>query len=156
MPLVDETLSVTRHRLAQMDAAVAGTTYDGGDAEWTFFQRLFAAAPHDPEVLRAVMDVAGVFRRIGDVARRADIVARVDAAGDLPLAPGPTRRELRVAHRRHLGPDRRLTSPRCAVAHIATKESYSTDAMNWTSPANGSVAVLGHEPDASRTSSRAS
>ncbi len=94
MPLVDETLSVTRHRLAEMDAAVAGTTYDGGDAEWRFFQRLFAAGPHDPDVLRAVMDVAGVFRRIGDVARRPDIVARIDAAGDLPLAPGPTRREL--------------------------------------------------------------
>jgi 2-polyprenyl-6-methoxyphenol hydroxylase-like FAD-dependent oxidoreductase len=94
MPLVDETLAVTRHRLAEMDARVAGTTYETDDAEWLFFQRLFAAAPHDPEVLRAVMDVAGVFRRICDVAHRGDIAARVDAVGDLPLAPGPTRHEL--------------------------------------------------------------
>jgi 2-polyprenyl-6-methoxyphenol hydroxylase-like FAD-dependent oxidoreductase len=94
MPVVDETLAVTRHRLAEMDARVAGTTYETDDAEWIFLQRLFAAAPHDPEVLRAVMDVGGVFRRIGDVARRRDIATRIDAVGDLPLAPGPSRREL--------------------------------------------------------------
>jgi 2-polyprenyl-6-methoxyphenol hydroxylase-like FAD-dependent oxidoreductase len=94
MPLVDETLAVTRHRLAEMDARVAGTTYETDDAEWIFFQRLFAAAPHDPEVLRAAMDVAGVFRRTCDIAQRPDIVTRIDAVGDLPLAAGPTRRQL--------------------------------------------------------------
>jgi 2-polyprenyl-6-methoxyphenol hydroxylase-like FAD-dependent oxidoreductase len=94
MPLVDETLAAARHRLAQMEAQVAGTAYDTDDDGWRFFERLFAAAPHDPEVLRAAMDVAGLFRRVGDVARRSDIVARIDAVGDLPLAPGPTRREL--------------------------------------------------------------
>jgi 2-polyprenyl-6-methoxyphenol hydroxylase-like FAD-dependent oxidoreductase len=94
MPLVDETLLAARHRLAQMEAQAAGIPYDGGDARWTFFERLFVAAPHDPEVLRAAMDVAGLFRRLDDVARREDIVARIDAVGDLPMAPGPTRREL--------------------------------------------------------------
>ena len=86
--------AVARHRLAEMDAQVAGTTYDTDDQRWTFFQRLFAAAPHDPEVLRAAMDVAGVFRRLDDVARREDIAVRINAVGDLPLAPGPTRHEL--------------------------------------------------------------
>src|SRR4051794_20119280 len=72
----------------------AGAAYETDDAECTFFERLFAAAPHDPEVLRAVVDVAGVFRRIGGrLARRPDIVRRIDAVGELPLAPGPTHRQ---------------------------------------------------------------
>jgi 2-polyprenyl-6-methoxyphenol hydroxylase-like FAD-dependent oxidoreductase len=94
MPLIDETIDVTCHRLAQMDAEVAGTTYDTAAATWSFAQRLFAAAPHDPEVLRAVLRVAGVFERVGDIARRADIVTRLDAIGELSAAPGPTRHEL--------------------------------------------------------------
>ncbi len=94
MPLIDETLAIARHRLAEIDAQVAGRLYETDDPLWPFLQRLFDATPHDPELLRAVMGVAGVFVRAGDIARRRDLVARLDAVGDLPAAPGPTRRDL--------------------------------------------------------------
>jgi 2-polyprenyl-6-methoxyphenol hydroxylase-like FAD-dependent oxidoreductase len=94
MPFIDETVAITRHRLAEIDAQVAGATYETDDASWAFMHRLFAAGPHDPELLRAVLDVAGVFETLRDVARRRDITTRLDAIGELPDPPGPTRREL--------------------------------------------------------------
>ena len=150
MPLVDETLLAARHRLAQMDAQAAGTTYDTDDQRWTFFERLFAAAPHDPEVLRAAMDVAGLFRRLDDVARREDIVVRINAVGDLPLAPGPTRHELESLI------DGSPASIAVDVAPAVSRRSQGDEGVvqhgrhELDLSCERFAAVLGDEPDASQ------
>jgi 2-polyprenyl-6-methoxyphenol hydroxylase-like FAD-dependent oxidoreductase len=93
-PLIDDTLVAGRHRLAEMEAQLAGRPYETDDATWPFMRRLSRAAAHDPEVLRAAMSVAGGFERVRDAARRRDLAARLDALGPLAPAPGPTRAEL--------------------------------------------------------------
>jgi 2-polyprenyl-6-methoxyphenol hydroxylase-like FAD-dependent oxidoreductase len=94
MPFVDDTLAVTRHRLAEMDAQRAGRAYETTDPAWHYVRQLFAATTSDPDVLRAAMGVAAVFERPGDLARWPALNARLDALGELPGPPGPTRREL--------------------------------------------------------------
>jgi 2-polyprenyl-6-methoxyphenol hydroxylase-like FAD-dependent oxidoreductase len=94
MPFADDTLAVTRHRLAEIDAQRTGRRYDTTDPAWHFVQRLFAATMRDPDALRAAMGVAAVFDRAGELARRPALQARLDELGDVPAAPGPTRAEL--------------------------------------------------------------
>ena len=93
-PFVDDTLAVTRHRLAEIDAERTGRAYDTTDPAWQLMRRLFAATTRDPDVLPAAMGVAAVFDHPGDLARRPALNARLDGLGDLPAAPGPTRAEL--------------------------------------------------------------
>jgi 2-polyprenyl-6-methoxyphenol hydroxylase-like FAD-dependent oxidoreductase len=94
MPFVDDTISMTRHRLAEIDLQRAGHSYETADPAWHFVCRLFAATTRDPDVLRAAMGVAAVFDRPGDIGRRPTLRARLDELGDLPAPPGPTRAEL--------------------------------------------------------------
>jgi 2-polyprenyl-6-methoxyphenol hydroxylase-like FAD-dependent oxidoreductase len=96
MPFVDDTLAVTRHRLAEMDAQSSGRTYGTTDPGWHFFRRLFAATTRDPDVLRAAMGVAAVFERPGELARRRPLRARLDGLGELGGPPGPSRTQLQA------------------------------------------------------------
>jgi hypothetical protein len=94
LPFVADTLAASRHRHAEIEAQLARRAYATTDAEWAFAQALGRAAPHDPELLRATMAIAAVYERGADIARRRDLVRRLDAHTDSPALPGPSRDEL--------------------------------------------------------------
>jgi 2-polyprenyl-6-methoxyphenol hydroxylase-like FAD-dependent oxidoreductase len=66
-PWYRATLSFDRHRLAEIDALVAGETYDPGDPQWEVTKALAYAASQDPDVLRGMLRVAGVLALPDDV-----------------------------------------------------------------------------------------
>ena len=57
-PLFDASVTFTRHRLAEIDADIAGVPYVTDDPGWAMSNALYAAAHRDPDVLRAYLDVA--------------------------------------------------------------------------------------------------
>ncbi|MET0147436.1 MAG: FAD-dependent oxidoreductase [Ilumatobacteraceae bacterium] len=93
-PFVDDTLRVTRHRLAQIDAQIAGRPYETDDAGWHLGQALMDAAAHDPELLRGAMDVGSMLARGIDVLHRPGLVDRLRAIGPVAPLPGPARAEV--------------------------------------------------------------
>ena len=54
------TRAFDRHRLAEIDADLAGTTYRTPDPAWAMTTALYAAALHDPDALRAQISIAGM------------------------------------------------------------------------------------------------
>ena len=93
-PFVDDTLAASRHRHAEIEAQLARRPYVTADPAWAFAEALGRAAPHDPELLRAMMAIASVFERGADLARRRDLVRRLDQLTGSPALPGPSRGEL--------------------------------------------------------------
>ncbi len=89
MPVVEETLRTSAHRLAQIEAQIAGVPYAPEDPSWSFAQSLAAAARSDPVVLRAMLDVAAMVTPGADVAARPDIRARIAAAPPARAAARP-------------------------------------------------------------------
>ena len=93
-PLVEDTLAVDRHRLAQIEAQMCGATYEANDPGWTFAQALTAFSSRDPDLVRAAMDVGGMLERGVTVAARPGIVDTLRALGEVTTPPGPDRAEL--------------------------------------------------------------
>lgn len=59
-PWFQATLQYDRHRLAEVDADIAGENYEPGDPAWEIQHVLAAAAGREPEVLRALQRVTGL------------------------------------------------------------------------------------------------
>jgi 2-polyprenyl-6-methoxyphenol hydroxylase-like FAD-dependent oxidoreductase len=59
-PWYRTTLDFDRHRLAEIDALIAGSPYDAGDPSWEMTQAMQFAAGQDGDVLRAFLRIAGV------------------------------------------------------------------------------------------------
>ena len=90
-PLVDDTMRTSAHRLAQIEAQIAGRRYEPEDPAWWFAQSLAGAARSDPELLRAMMEVVGLLARGSEIAARPDILERIAAAPPATPPPGPDR-----------------------------------------------------------------
>ena len=96
-PLFDATVGFTRHRLAEIDADIAGVPYVTDDPGWAMSNALYAAAHRDPEVLRAYLDVASVLAMPQQALAAPGLGAKVMTLGmNVPryFRPGPTRAEL--------------------------------------------------------------
>ena len=93
-PFVTDTLTFDRHRRAQIEAEIAGVEYVTPDPAWNLGRALMAAAPHDPDVLRGAMSVAGVLARGVDVVSQPGMMAAIERVGPVPALPGPSRAEL--------------------------------------------------------------
>jgi 2-polyprenyl-6-methoxyphenol hydroxylase-like FAD-dependent oxidoreductase len=93
-PLVDDTLRADRHRRAQIEVELTGREYRTDDPAWNVGTALMAAAPHDPEVLRAAMAVGGALERGVDALRRPGVMEAITRLGPLPPLPGPDRGEV--------------------------------------------------------------
>jgi hypothetical protein len=95
-PLYRDTLDFDRHRLAEMEAQIAGVPYETDDPAWAIGRAMEQAAGQDPEVLRAYIDIAGLIARAGDVLARPGILDRVLELAATPAEPlpGPSRTEL--------------------------------------------------------------
>ncbi|HEX2771802.1 MAG TPA: FAD-dependent oxidoreductase, partial [Micromonosporaceae bacterium] len=103
-PLYRATLWYDRHRLAEIDADVAGMPYRTEDRRWLVSKALFAASFGDPDLTRAYTAVAAFVATPDEVLGAPGVLDRVVALGmaapPYPL-PGPTRGELLESLERH-------------------------------------------------------
>jgi 2-polyprenyl-6-methoxyphenol hydroxylase-like FAD-dependent oxidoreductase len=96
-PLYRMTLAFDRHRLNEIDADIAGETYQTPDAGWAMTKALYAAAQKDPDVLRAYVSVASMLCTPPEALTAPGLVAKVLTLGaNAPQypTPGPDRAEL--------------------------------------------------------------
>jgi 2-polyprenyl-6-methoxyphenol hydroxylase-like FAD-dependent oxidoreductase len=96
-PLYRMTLAFDRHRLNELAADVAGETYQTSDAAWAMSKALYAAAQHDPDVLRAYASVMSMLNTPQEALAAPGLVGKVLALGanapQYPI-PGPDRAQL--------------------------------------------------------------
>jgi 2-polyprenyl-6-methoxyphenol hydroxylase-like FAD-dependent oxidoreductase len=96
-PLYRDTLWYDRHRLAEIDADIAGTSYRTDDQRWLITKALFAASLDDPDLTRAYSAVTSFIATPDEVLAPPGVLDRVIALGmtarQYPL-PGPARGEL--------------------------------------------------------------
>ncbi|MGH9098265.1 MAG: NAD(P)/FAD-dependent oxidoreductase [Acidimicrobiales bacterium] len=96
-PWYEGTLSFDRHRLAEMEAAAEGTTYDPGDPEYEITSALAVASSKDPDVFRGFIDIVSVLELPDAVLARPGTFEKVIELGaDWRNEPtiGPSRDEL--------------------------------------------------------------
>ena len=94
-PLYRDTLAFDRHRLAEIDAQIAGVPYETDDPGWLLGEALGAAASKSPDLLRAFLDIVGLNERGVDVLARPGIAEQaIELGTDTDPAPGPSRTEL--------------------------------------------------------------
>ncbi len=93
-PWVSDTLEFDRHRLAEIDAQIAGVPYETDDQAWKLGAALRGSATGDPDVLRAFVSVAAVLARGVDVFSWPGILDKVLALGEPEPPPGPSREQL--------------------------------------------------------------
>ncbi len=94
-PLYRDTLAFDRHRLAEIDAQIAGVPYETDDPGWLLGEALGAAASKSPDLLRAFLDIVGLNERGVDVLARPGIAEQaIELGADTDPAPGPSRTEL--------------------------------------------------------------
>jgi flavin-dependent dehydrogenase len=94
-PLVRDTLRFDRHRLAQIDAQVEGRPYVTDDDAWNLSVAMAVGSAHEPDLLRALVDIANVLATGDEVRARPDVIAASDPyLGQTPEPmPGPSRAE---------------------------------------------------------------
>jgi 2-polyprenyl-6-methoxyphenol hydroxylase-like FAD-dependent oxidoreductase len=99
-PIYRATLWLDRHRLAEIDADIAGAAYRPDDQRWATTKAMFAASLHDPDLTRDFASIAALLATPDQVLARPGTVERVWALGgnapQYPL-PGPSRTDLLAA-----------------------------------------------------------
>jgi 2-polyprenyl-6-methoxyphenol hydroxylase-like FAD-dependent oxidoreductase len=99
-PYVDSTLSFDRHRLAEIEAAVAHEPYEPDDPAWAMTRALGAGGRSDPVVARALAAISGVQALPAEVLSDPAVRGRVAGFLGRPYyAPGADRAELLAAVR---------------------------------------------------------
>ena len=96
-PYYRDTLSLDRHRLAEIEAQIAGIPYETDDPAYGIGQAMQATATQDPDIFRGAVDIASLLARPDEVMERPGLLDRIielsQANAPEPL-PGPTRPEL--------------------------------------------------------------
>jgi 2-polyprenyl-6-methoxyphenol hydroxylase-like FAD-dependent oxidoreductase len=99
-PLYRMTLGFDRHRLAEIDADIAGTPYKTDDKRWMVGKATFAASLADQDITRAYQSLASLLATPDELFADPGLLDRVMKLGAgaprYPL-PGPTRQELLAA-----------------------------------------------------------
>lgn len=99
-PLYRMTLGFDRHRLAEIDADIAGTPYQTDDKRWKVTKATFAASLVDQDIARAYHSLASLLATPDELFAEPGLLDRVMKLGagapNYPL-PGPTRQELLAA-----------------------------------------------------------
>jgi 2-polyprenyl-6-methoxyphenol hydroxylase-like FAD-dependent oxidoreductase len=95
-PLHHMTVALSRHRLAEIEADIAGRPYVTDDPAWAIGKAMDAVKLHDPDVLRARARIAGMLATPAEVLAEPGVLDKVLAGADAPRypTPGPTRAEL--------------------------------------------------------------
>jgi hypothetical protein len=96
-PWFQSTLSFDRHRLAEIEAAIAGVPYETDDPSWEMTQALMHASGQDGDVLRGFLRIASVITTADELFAEPGMFERVVELGagwrDAPMI-GPDRDEL--------------------------------------------------------------
>ena len=99
-PLYRLTLWYDRHRLAEIDADIAGVPYRTDDQRWAVGKATFAASLADPEIARGYLSLAALLATPTELFAEPGMLDRIIALGmgapAYPL-PGPDRGELLAA-----------------------------------------------------------
>ncbi|MGH9133453.1 MAG: NAD(P)/FAD-dependent oxidoreductase [Ilumatobacteraceae bacterium] len=90
-PLYRDTLAFDRHRLAEIEATIEGQPYETDDPAWNLGRALGSGAMHDPELMRAFLDIICLLDRGIQVLMRPGIAARALELADPTPLPGPDR-----------------------------------------------------------------
>jgi 2-polyprenyl-6-methoxyphenol hydroxylase-like FAD-dependent oxidoreductase len=99
-PYVDSTLSFDRHRLAEMEAEVAGVPYEPTDPTWALTRALWAGAREDPVLARALAMTGSALATPEQLLTDPQLGQRVVSfLGRSHHAPGASRAELLAAVR---------------------------------------------------------
>jgi 2-polyprenyl-6-methoxyphenol hydroxylase-like FAD-dependent oxidoreductase len=85
------------HRLAEMDADIAGVPYAPDDPRWTMSCALYAAAPKDPDLTRAYAAVGGMLTTPSEVFASPGVAERVLALAGPRYPDSPSRADLLAA-----------------------------------------------------------
>ena len=96
-PWYRSTLTFDRHRLAEIDAQIAGEPYATDDPTWSVTKAMERASGQDPDVLRGFLRIATVQETPDEVLAQPGIFDAVIAKGagwEHDVAPGPSRAEL--------------------------------------------------------------
>jgi hypothetical protein len=94
-PYVDATLAFDHHRLAAIEADIAGVAYRPDDPGWTMATALTTGARHDPELARAHAVVGALLATPAEVFADPALRERVLPWVGRPwLSSGPDRAEL--------------------------------------------------------------
>jgi 2-polyprenyl-6-methoxyphenol hydroxylase-like FAD-dependent oxidoreductase len=93
---VHDTLFIDAHRLAEIDAQIAGVPYQPDDEHWQRHGQLFGHSRNDPDLLRSMLDIVLALAPERQVLDRPDVAARIATHADTPIEPipGPTRKEV--------------------------------------------------------------
>ncbi|GIJ59373.1 hydroxylase [Virgisporangium aurantiacum] len=99
-PLHRMTVWYDRHRLAEIDADIAGVGYHTDDERWAISKATFAASLADPAIARGYQSLASLLTTPADLYAEPGMLDRIVELGmrapRYPL-PGPDRRELLAA-----------------------------------------------------------
>jgi len=99
-PLYRLTLWYDRHRLAEIDADVAGVPYRTDDQRWAVSKATFAASLGDPDIARGYQSLVSFLTTPAELFAEPGLLDRIVGLGmgapPYPL-PGPDRRELLAA-----------------------------------------------------------
>ena len=96
-PWYRSTLAFDRHRLAEIDAQIAGEPYAPDDPTWSITKAMEFASMQDPDVLRAFLRIATVQETPDEVLAQPGIFDKIvdkGAGWEQNAAPGPSRAEL--------------------------------------------------------------
>ncbi|MEP6561213.1 MAG: FAD-dependent oxidoreductase, partial [Nakamurella sp.] len=96
-PMFDKTVAFTNHRIAEIDADIAGRPYRTDDQGWAMSNALYAAAYTDPEALRSYLSIAALLCTPEEVFATPGLAGRVlqtSAGAPRYGLPGPNRAEL--------------------------------------------------------------
>jgi 2-polyprenyl-6-methoxyphenol hydroxylase-like FAD-dependent oxidoreductase len=96
-PWYRSTLSFDRHRLAEIEAEIAGVPYETDDPTWEITRALMSGSMQDPDVFRGFLEIAGLISTPDELLARPGMFDRVIAAGagwrEEPVL-GPDREQL--------------------------------------------------------------
>jgi 2-polyprenyl-6-methoxyphenol hydroxylase-like FAD-dependent oxidoreductase len=99
-PYVESTLSFDRHRLAEIEADVAGVPYQPADPTWALTRALWAGAREDPVLARALTTISSVQATPQQLLTDPELGQRVVRyLGRSHYSPGASRTELLAAVR---------------------------------------------------------
>jgi 2-polyprenyl-6-methoxyphenol hydroxylase-like FAD-dependent oxidoreductase len=90
-PLFADTLSFDRHRLAEIEATIAGRPYETDDPRWLLSQALANSIMNGPDLLRGFLNVASLLERAVDVLSEPGVAERAVALANSTPLPGPDR-----------------------------------------------------------------
>jgi 2-polyprenyl-6-methoxyphenol hydroxylase-like FAD-dependent oxidoreductase len=93
-PWYRETVAFDRHRLAEIDAQIAGIPYETDDPAWLLVEAFRRNGTSDPDLLRAGITIRSVLELSQDVLARPGLVDKATSLTPPEPPPGPSRDEL--------------------------------------------------------------